>query len=296
MRGVPKWLLDRTLVPIIRKLVRTSAWRYVHGKINWATASAEPPSPKETAITSELGTPAPSLSPPKTPQQKAAAQYLGAQPWRFPNLIGRVAEPDLQSSAELIRLHLDKVILMATETELRHHALLRAPSDGLLLEFGVFKGASINYMAKLLARNGDPRTLHGFDSFEGLSDDGFGWVWNKGRFSTGGSLPSVEPNVQLHKGWIDDTLPPFLAAHPDQPIAFIHVDVDIYQPAYTILSQCKHRLRPGSIIVFDELVGYAGWQHHEYKALTQVFDEREYDFISFSDFFQAAVIITDIQK
>ena len=38
----------------------------------------------------------------------------------------------------------------------------------------------------------------------------------------------------------------------------------------------------GSIIVFDELYNYPGWSVGEYKALTEVFDEKEYEFLVFS--------------
>lgn len=220
-----------------------------------------------------------------------APELQGGGAWRYPRLVTMVNQTELEKSADLIRAHLDHVYLALTDRDIRNYALGHVPKEGLMLEFGVFNAESTNYLAHEMSVRNDDRLLHGFDSFEGLSEDGAGWVWQKGRFDKGGVLPDVLPNIRLHKGWIDDTLPVFLEQHPAETIAFIHVDVDIYAPAKTILSLCKDRLRPGSIILFDELIGYAGWRFHEYKALTEVFSEDEYEYIAFSDFYQAAIRI-----
>jgi len=74
--------------------------------------------------------------------------------------------------------------------------------EGVVIEFGVYKGDTINYIARKLPSF----DVFGFDSFEGLPEfwrDGF----DKGTFSLN-SLPEVEKNVKLYKGWFDDTLPP----------------------------------------------------------------------------------------
>ena len=54
-----------------------------------------------------------------------------------------------------------------------------------------------------------------------------------GRFSRGGKLPSVPANVTLHKGWIEDTLPPFAASTPgfDSRAASDEHDAVLMQPA-----------------------------------------------------------------
>ena len=41
--------------------------------------------------------------------------------------------------------------------------------------------------------------------------------------------------------------------------------------------------RAGTVILFDELYGYPGWRHHEYKALCEVLDRDDYRFLSFSN-------------
>jgi Macrocin-O-methyltransferase (TylF) len=65
--------------------------------------------------------------------------------------------------------------------------------------------------------------------------------------------PSVPSNVELHKGWFQDTLPPFVAAHPNEAVAMLHVDCDIYSSTVTILQNIGPMLRTGSVIVYDDL-------------------------------------------
>lgn len=83
-------------------------------------------------------------------------------------------------------------------------------------------------------------------------------------------------NVELVKGWFENTLPPWAEAHKGETIAFLHVDCDIYSSTVTILRTLQPLLRPGSLIVFDDMYGYVGWDEHEAKAL--------YEFLRVSNF------------
>ena len=134
-----------------------------------------------------------------------------------------------------------------------HRAMLREirHSDGLHLEFGVYKGNSINHFAEL-ARG---TTWYGFDSFEGLPE---AWTLGAkaGAFSIGGNLPPVRSNVRLTKGFFDATLPGFVAQHPGAKIALLHVDCDLYSSTVTILNNVADMLVPGTVIMFDELFNY----------------------------------------
>jgi hypothetical protein len=143
-------------------------------------------------------------------------------------------------------------------------ALRLAPAQGLCLEFGVQDGASINHMAALAPE----RTFHGFDSFEGLPEDWSGTFELKGKFSRQGALPAVRSNVQLHKGWFDKTLPEFLA-ETGEPVAFLHVDCDLYSSTHTVLELLSRRLVAGSVIIFDEYLNYPNWQVHEFRAFQE---------------------------
>jgi hypothetical protein len=82
-------------------------------------------------------------------------------------------------------------------------------------------------------------------------------------------LPEVPGNVALHKGWFEQTLPAFLAAHPDDGVAFLHVDCDIYSSTVTVLRALGPRLKPGAVLVFDEYFNYPNWQRHEWRAFQE---------------------------
>ena len=101
----------------------------------------------------------------------------------------------------------------------------------------------------------------------------------------------MNDNVIPIVGWIQDTLPKFL--NEKQPkICFIHMDVDTYQSSKFILEKIKPFLINNSIILFDEIYNFEGWDVGEYKALKEVFNDDEFQFISFSvDTAQAAIKI-----
>ncbi len=139
----------------------------------------------------------------------------------------------------------------------------RVTLDGLFLEFGVRSGGTINH----IARRHPKQTVHGFDSFEGLPEPWAGYTLDAGAFS-GEAMPSVVSNVELHVGWFDDTLPAFLDAHPGD-VALVHIDSDIYSSAKTILDNLTPRVRPGTIIVFNEYFNYPNWKQHEFKAFKE---------------------------
>ncbi|MGH7701523.1 MAG: class I SAM-dependent methyltransferase, partial [Gemmatimonadales bacterium] len=124
-----------------------------------------------------------------------------------------------------------------------------------------FEGATINWIARLAQG-----PIYGFDSFEGLPES---WRpgFDAGRFRVK-RLPWVRPNVRLIKGWFSDTIPPFALEHPE-PIGFLHVDCDLYSSTRTIFEGLSPRLRPGSVIVFDEFLNYPGWQQGEYQAFME---------------------------
>lgn len=160
------------------------------------------------------------------------------------------------------------------------------PATGALLEFGVFQGHSINFLSRALAAAGDRRTLFGFDAFEGLSEPWGGTTLATGHFDRAGTLPKVNDNVTLVKGWIDETLPPFVSAQDvaGQKVAFVHVDVDTYAPTRTILASTQSHFQPGTIVMFDELLGYPGWKEHEFRALREELDPHwDYEFIAFCE-------------
>jgi hypothetical protein len=145
---------------------------------------------------------------------------------------------------------------------------LRSTEGGetpLWLEFGVYTGGTINYMSQFAHH------VYGFDSFEGLPEtwrDGF----EKGTFNLQGNMPRVHANVTLTKGWFSDTLPLFLQEHSGD-ISFIHMDADIYSSTKYVFDIVKDRLAKRSVIVFDELLNYPGFELGELKALDDFLHE-----------------------
>lgn len=169
-----------------------------------------------------------------------------------------------QQSLDYIAAHMADALIFADRWELLRFALTEAPAAGLALEFGVADGASLVHLAAA-----SPRPLHGFDSFEGLPEHWHGTFERKGKFGRGGRLPAVPASVTLHRGWFDDTLPRFLAAYPQEPVAFVHVDCDIYSSTATVLRALAPRFVPGTVLVFDEYFNYPNWQAHEWRAFQE---------------------------
>lgn len=144
-------------------------------------------------------------------------------------------------------------------------ALELAPAEGLTLECGVYFGRSLDIIARHSAG-----AVHGFDSFQGLPE---AWTEHEGAgaYTTAGRLPPVPGHVRLHRGWFEDTLPGFLADHPG-PIRLLHVDCDLYSSTRTVLELAAPRLQSGSILVFDDLLAFPGYEDHELRAFEEFTD------------------------
>lgn len=200
------------------------------------------------------------------------------------NLTGVLQQRALETSAAFVEGHLTKSELFSTKEQLHafvtRHLFPGCPS-GLFLEFGVFQGATLSTWAAHVPDGATEGTVFGFDAFHGLRD---GWSQidlGRGAFSTGGAVPSVQ-GATIIDGWVEDTLPPFLERYASDPVAFVHLDLDVYPPTAFALGLLAPRLVSGSVVVFDELVGYPGWQSHEFRALTETLDPSRYEFLAFS--------------
>ncbi|MEJ0037607.1 MAG: TylF/MycF/NovP-related O-methyltransferase [Gammaproteobacteria bacterium] len=145
---------------------------------------------------------------------------------------------------------------------------------GHIAEFGSWRGANLLFMAKLL-RIFDPlgsKVVHSFDSFEGLQtfapEDGAA-VATRGQYRGSFeeltdmiSLYGMNDDIEIHKGWIDDTLPALLRERTEFSLSLVYVDVDLYAPTRTILDACHSRLSSGGVVVFDE------WNHEKFPGET----------------------------
>ncbi len=169
-------------------------------------------------------------------------------------------------------------------------ALEAAPAKGLTLEFGVYHGRSLGLIAERVGSK-----VHGFDSFRGLPED---WTPAEpaGSYSTEGRKPAVPAHVELHEGWFSDSLPEFLASHRE-PVRLVHIDCDLYSSTRTVLEHLAPRLKKGSILVFDDYLGYPGWREHEYRAFQEFAREAslEWRYLGFAVLDrQAAVEVTGV--
>lgn len=118
-------------------------------------------------------------------------------------------------------------------------------------ECGVYGGASSWFICDHFRGSG--RVHHGFDSFEGLSDPTplDGSYWHVGDLSVGEAEAQelLEPfGARLYRGWI----PERFDSVADRTFAFVHVDVDLYQPTRDSLEFFYPRLAPGGVILLDD--------------------------------------------
>jgi hypothetical protein len=133
---------------------------------------------------------------------------------------------------------------------------------GDFAQFGVFRGNTARLIESLMT--GD-RRLHLFDSFEGLPED-----WTKAKQKGAFRLPEDRipvfdsPRVVMHKGWFKDTLPPW-GRESTTPLAFIHMDADLYSSSIEVLFNIDHLIPKDAIILFDEYV--MGRTEDEHRAL-----------------------------
>lgn len=180
-------------------------------------------------------------------------------------------------------------ILLKNANDIRDYSIKRAKEQDIsnkfyYIEFGVYDGTSINFFSKHVSN------IYGFDSFDGLRED---WTGNfgfaKGHFDLKSKLPKVNKNVTLIKGLVQDTLDDFI--HKDLQINFIHMDLDTYESSLFVLKKIKPYLCKNSIILFDQLHNFEGWDTGEFKALKEVFKDDEYKFIAFSMEHQASIIV-----
>ncbi|MFQ5872873.1 MAG: TylF/MycF/NovP-related O-methyltransferase [Dehalococcoidia bacterium] len=148
--------------------------------------------------------------------------------------------------------------------------------EGDVAECGVWKGKTAFLLADAMAEKRGSKTLHLFDTFEGMPEP----HPEKDRIPKGvfgdTSLEEVQALVgrfdflQFHKGELSRTLP---TCQTDR-FCFAHVDVDHYQP---VLECCRFfypRMVPGGVMAFDdygfpstpgarEAVDQFFWEHPE---------------------------------
>ena len=194
----------------------------------------------------------------------------------------------VQSTARYVTAAMPKALRFQDRDALLLDAVKRSASmKGCICEFGVWSGHTL----RLMADAAPGRRVHGFDSFEGLPED---WRtgYAKGAFKT--PVPTfTQPNIKLHKGWFDATLPPFLK-ELEGSIALAHIDCDLYVSTRCVLDNIIPRLAPGAILVFDDYFNYPGWEEHEHKALMEVVRAKQLkvEYLAYNNVWQQVMVGT----
>ena len=126
---------------------------------------------------------------------------------------------------------------------------------GVIAECGVAKGESLSALKLLSMSEGKNRPLYGFDTFKGLPAPVEGEHGKAGQF--GYSEEDVRDyfryvdvpmeGVTFISGDVHDTLASF-----KEPIAFLHVDVDLYEGHKVILERLWPQVSKGGIVLFDD--------------------------------------------
>lgn len=183
-------------------------------------------------------------------------------------------------SAKYIYEHIESAMLFKRREKLWDYVLSRINTEGICAEFGVYSGYSVNYFADIHKN----RIFYGFDSFEGLHEDWTGTGAVKGTFDLKGIPPKVRGNVRLIKGWFSQTVPIFFE-QANERFAFIHFDADTYESTAYILNAIGKGIGSGTIVIFDEYLGYPNWNKGEFRAWQEFVSQNDirYRYLGFSN-------------
>jgi hypothetical protein len=159
------------------------------------------------------------------------------------------------------------------------HELYQRVRDvpGAIVECGVFRGGSFTTWAILrnLLESEHTRQLIGFDTFgtfpdastetdqrivdhiadvaglECIGDDQLReTLRNRDR--------GLDANVTLVPGDVVETVPRYVAEHPELAISLLMIDTDLYEPAVTCLDTLMPHVTPGGIVIVDNYGVFPG--------------------------------------
>ncbi len=198
-----------------------------------------------------------------------------------------------QESAKYISENISNSLIFHKRFDLHKYVLsLTDERDFLFFEFGVASGHSINHFAKIKKNS----IIYGFDSFSGLTEDWTGTHAPKNYFSRA-SIPKVKKNVKL----IISTFDRLDAATINEIMSpkknlFLHIDCDTYNATNSVLSLIAPFLKHGDVIIFDDYIGYPGFQNHQHKSWSNFSRQYSclYEYIAFSNS-EAAIRVLSLE-
>lgn len=199
--------------------------------------------------------------------KSCSAEYIADAPFLFLNRI--------QAIQTLSRIELFKMVL---------------DIPGSIVECGVYRGNALMLYLQLsiaLEPYAINRNIYGFDTFNGFesisekndpsdintnmfSDTNFELLQRAIKINDIVRPVSKIPRCELVKGDIVKTVPEFVKNNPDQVVAMLILDTDLYEPTKVALESFLPSMPKGGIVVLDEVCyrNFAG----ETKALKDVLD------------------------
>lgn len=172
-------------------------------------------------------------------------------------VLARYASGDRKTRLhDVVRLKAEGRLLQNPAEGCQLISALRATKciDGDIAEVGTARGGS----ARLIAEYAGGKTIHVFDTFEGLPEPGVKDVgFSKSAYAC--SLEDVQKYlkdlpVEFHKGLFPNSAVSIQACR----FSFVHLDVDLYQSTLDCLGFFYPRLNPGGIIISHDYVSAEG--------------------------------------
>ena len=186
------------------------------------------------------------------------------------NVVDIVYKNAAERSAIFVYENMSNAIVCRSKEDLWRLSISYADASLVWLEFGVYKGNSINFFSNHC------KSIYGFDSFEGLEENWNGNFMTKGMFNMSGKFPKVNSNVKLIKGYFNISLPKFINNYINLEVSLIHLDCDTYESTIYVLNTLQKYFTKNAIIIFDDFFGAPGYEVGQYKAL--------FDFINLNNF------------
>jgi hypothetical protein len=177
-------------------------------------------------------------------------------------------DTERQSDLDTIaRVRLERKLLLSDHEALQLMRMVRsiAKVPGDMAEVGTYKGASAKLIAE--AREGQKKTLHLFDTFEGLPKlQDIDRPFFKERqyvadFNDVAGYLAPYPDIALYAGIFPETAAPVAS----KKFSFVHLDVDLYQSTAQALAFFYPRMEQGGVLMSHDYPTAPG----VYNAITE---------------------------
>ena len=180
------------------------------------------------------------------------------------NLFSKIYKESLDESGDTIFDTIYKRIKLISAYE-QLSLLLDSNIEGDIVECGCWNGNSTIGFSKIInLKTRRDKTFYVFDSFEGLSDfnieDKTKKISSKeedhlkkhfiANFEKVKKRLSPYKFVKIFKGWIPDVFDE--ANIQDKKFAFVHIDVDLFEPTYESVKYFFPKLSSGGILICDD--------------------------------------------